>query len=160
LGAVEGGTYRVEAAPNVFPDGPPEHNVVAAGPGAGFCELAGGGRRNLPIESAAWPLANTTAAQTPMRQWRRRGGRGGSAKPQQRCHGHHPPRATLQRPVKPGSDQRPLAGSIAGTAIRDRLRERARHIQHSGRRTHWSSNIVVTFSPAPTYTLAGAFTIN
>ena len=159
--AAEGGTYRVEAGTQAAPTNwtALHTNILATAAGGAFTEPAGGNSAQRFYRVARTALANYFGGSN--------AAGGGSVAPGGSASRGSTVTVTITLPTTP--PQPPanlvpvgvtLAGSIAGAAIsRPSAGTVLATFAIPANAPVGAQNVVVTFNPAPTYTLSGAFTI-
>lgn len=158
--AVEGGTYRVESTTNL---------ATWTTNATGVAPLANvGSNTNTSPDSARYYRVNRSALATYDPVSGTGGGGGGSVAPGGSATRGTTVTVTITLPIsppQPPANMVPTSVTLAGTIVGTSISRPAQGTVIStfaipaGAPTN-AQNIVVTFNPAPTYTMTGAFTIN
>ena len=167
--AVDGGTYLVEASPDLtaWPDLTP--SVVATGPAAGFVELVAAASSTRRF----YRISRTSLAAFDCSGFDYTAGGGGGTGSTAVAPGGSAARGTTvtivitfpTTPPNPPSNILPLSMTLGGTMVGTLLsRPSATSAQATfvipAATATGAKNVVVTFNPGPTYTLTNGFTVN
>ena len=167
--AVEGGTYLVEASPDLttWPDLTPA--VAATGPAAGFVELAAAASSTRRF----YRISRTSLAAFDSNGFDYTAGGGGGTGSTAVAPGGSAARGTMvtilitlpTTPPNPPSNILPLSITLGGTLAGSSLsRPSATTVQATfvipAATATGAKNVLVTFNPGPTYTLTNGFTVN